>query len=85
MHTNKWRNSQKMDKQLLKVIRKLNSMERQGFDITFKSIVQNMHRQEHTIKEIQDVTLSLMGVYKERKQITRVIRGLTKESTLYMK
>lgn len=70
---------------LQKVIRKLKRVEGQGFTLTFKDVVCNLYDRGHTVSFIQDTSLALFGVWKERKQVTRVIREYTKQSTLYTK
>lgn len=73
------------DYKLERTIRKIQNVQRQGFDLKTSDIIRNLYNTNHSITQIQDVILILMKEYRTRKQITRVIRAMTGESTKNLK
>lgn len=69
------------DGKLEKTIRKIQNVQRSGYELKTCEVIRRLHRTNHSITQIQDVILVLMREYRTRKQITRVIRAMTGEST----
>jgi len=69
------------NRQLDKLVRKLNNVERHGGNLTFPKVTRQLYDSGYTVLQIQAVVLTLFNVYKSRRQISRVIRAYTKQST----
>lgn len=74
-----------MDKQLSKLVRKMNNVREHGGQLTFSSVTRQLHDSGHTVKQVQQIILILFKEYKSRRQIARVIRAHTGQSTINLK
>lgn len=67
-----------MNKQIHRVVRQLNCMQRGGAELTVSSVTRRLFDSKHSVEEIQDILLVLFKQYVSRKQVCRIIRRHTK-------